>query len=472
MSRLLLVIPVVIALSAFALSRLAVAGEEVLANGGFESVIDPWRTAGGALTLSVTSSPVRTGNTAAALTSSSNVDVMAFQTVAVSPGATYTLAGWCIMNDPNLLKLQLRIDWVDGPGLTLAQTPSNLALPAPDWQLLQTAPTVPPVAAQSASVRIVVRTTGVSAVAYCDDLSFSVDGLLSPTPTTTNTPTITPTPTETSTPTATTTPTPTRTPTLTPTPTSTRTPTMTPTTTPTRTPTETRTATPTRTETPVPTATTAGSSSGGGSSGGSSRSTPTRTPTLTPGANAIRATPGSVKITELYPDPEVTGRDTSFEWVELCSTQSLPLDLTAWILEDNAEADRVPPLTLAPFGCAIVAASALAQLPDGVPRINLSDGSIGNGLANTGDRLRLKDAAGQLIDALSWGTDRSVYDPSCPVAHAGKSLGRVEGTTDGCPFAEQAPSPGSRNSDPLPAPTPPPTVRDHLRFLPLVGRRG
>ncbi|MBC7224753.1 MAG: DNRLRE domain-containing protein, partial [Anaerolineae bacterium] len=112
-----------------------------------------------------------------------------------------------------------------------------------------------------------------------------------PTPTPTNTPTVTPTPTASNTPTITPTPTDTDTPTVTPTPTDTATPTDTPTITPTPTETNTPTITPTPTETDTPTATATATHT----HTPTSTATATHTPTPTPSPTAT-ATPTDTPV--------------------------------------------------------------------------------------------------------------------------------------------------------------------------------
>ena len=54
----------------------------------------------------------------------------------------------------------------------------------------------------------------------------------------------------------------------------------------------------------------------------------------------------------------------------------------------------------------------------------LADGKIGNGLGNSGDRLVLRDAAGRLVDAVSYGDDTTALSPAIPLVAAGHSLER------------------------------------------------
>jgi hypothetical protein len=61
---------------------------------------------------------------------------------------------------------------------------------------------------------------------------------------------------------------------------------------------------------------------------------------------------------------------------------------------------------------ALVTAQEVAEAPDldQVLTVRL-DGRIGNGLRNEGDSLALLDQTGSVVDALSWGDDRSVLNP-------------------------------------------------------------
>ena len=50
---------------------------------------------------------------------------------------------------------------------------------------------------------------------------------------------------------------------------------------------------------------------------------------------------------------------------------------------------------------------------------------IGDGLDNGGDRLILSDAQGNLIDALSYGDDLSIFNPSVSLVTLGSSFERL-----------------------------------------------
>ncbi|MCH7699990.1 MAG: DUF11 domain-containing protein [Chloroflexi bacterium] len=139
--------------------------------------------------------------------------------------------------------------------------------------------------------------------------------VLGPTPTPTDTPTVTPTPTNTSTPTLTPTPTdtPTATPTNTPTATPTNTPTPTPTATPTSTPTDTPTATPTATATATATATPTATATATNTATATATATATTTATTTATATDT-ATPTATATatnTPIAPDLTITKSDSA-----------------------------------------------------------------------------------------------------------------------------------------------------------------
>ncbi|MDH7475587.1 MAG: lamin tail domain-containing protein [Anaerolineae bacterium] len=74
------------------------------------------------------------------------------------------------------------------------------------------------------------------------------------------------------------------------------------------------------------------------------------------------------------------------------------------------------------------------------------EGNIGNGLSNSGDRLVLRDGSGSEIDALSWGSDTTVFNPAAPDVAEGHSLERDPANADtdsASDFVDQAtPAPG------------------------------
>jgi hypothetical protein len=248
-------------------------------------------------------------------------------------------------------------------------------------------------------------------------------------------------------PSATAMPTPTPIATPSPTPTLTISPTPLPTSTPIPTPTltPTPTITPSPTLTPVPTATLS----------------PTPSPAPTTTSNPTPANEGDIVINEFQYDPPQTGVESAFEWVELLNRTDKTVDLTYWRISDNQETDPVPSLSLPPGGFAVIAARTdfYANFPNFSGNIVfMADGTIGNGLSNTGDRLILLDPTGKIIDALSYGSDNTTMSPPCRSVPEGHSLERRPAgldTNQASDFVDNAtPSPGYGLPSATPTPTP------------------
>lgn len=192
----------IIALSKLPLGNISrTASQALLLNGGFEQASGEtptaWTVQDGILTQVAT--PVRSGSFAAAFSSGSLSTKAFYQTVAVSAGQSYTLAGYVVKNDPQLASLSLSISWYaseDGTGAALASqsSPSALTDDQPEYRPLNIEATAPQ-GTRSARVRVVLEpASNNEAVAYVDDLSFTA---ILPTPTPTATPTHTPLPTAT-----------------------------------------------------------------------------------------------------------------------------------------------------------------------------------------------------------------------------------------------------------------------------------
>jgi hypothetical protein len=126
-------------------------------------------------------------------------------------------------------------------------------------------------------------------------------------------------------------------------------------------------------------------------------------------------------------NPPQPGSDAAFEWVELFNPTGESIELSGWSIRDNYMNDVIPHLTITSHGFAIVAATEgfYTNFPDvGCPVVFIDDGAIGNGLSNDGDRLTLKDGAGTVIDAISYGEDESIVSPPCPKVAEGHSIER------------------------------------------------
>jgi len=157
-----------------------------------------------------------------------------------------------------------------------------------------------------------------------------------------------------------------------------------------------------------------------------------------------------LRLSELLSDPDETGRDSPFEWVELVNEGSDSVDLGGWQLGDAKEMDLLPALLVPPGGYVVAAGKSAPSIP-GVAIARIPDGEIGAGLNNAGDTLRLVAPDGTEVDALSYGDDTSVFEPPPPAPLAGQTLGvRVPGadpSSDNWALTDR-PSPGAPNTFP------------------------
>lgn len=185
-------------------------------------------------------------------------------------------------------------------------------------------------------------------------------------------------------------------------------------------------------------------------------------------------------INEVYYDAPQPGTDSSYEWLELYNPGDLTVEIFGWSIRDNGAEDTLPYIVLEPKGYAIVAATSdlfanfpslrglSSQGPLGpTPEPSLvfiRDGRLGNGLANNGDRLILKDASGQEVDSLSWGDDTSVFNPSIKRAPPGHSIERArpglvgQGAGDFVDNSQPSPGIGIDHLFETPTPSPSPTT--------------
>ncbi len=213
-------------------------------------------------------------------------------------------------------------------------------------------------------------------------------------------------------------------------------------------------ATPTATATVTPTVFVAASSSGGNVVPPSPSATTTRTPA--PAATATAMAVGEFAINEvMFHPPQGEGRRG--EWVELAYRGARATTMRGLALRDNHETDELPAFDVAPGDLVLVvtAPDAVTRMAQATRVVVVPDGTIGNGLADTGDRLALLDAAGRVLDGVSWGTDSSLNSPPCPAVRAGHALQRLSEPLAGrCGFEDNPePSPGLPNR-PVPTPTP------------------
>jgi signal peptidase len=159
------------------------------------------------------------------------------------------------------------------------------------------------------------------------------------------------------------------------------------------------------------------------------------TATITPITSPISTTSAAIVINEVNYDPDeahtVGGTDgaNSSEWIEIYNTTSFIVNLKDWVITDNSGTERSVTTSnrnLGPGEFAILAKAANVRTLWGFSNdIFIPIGEVfGNGLANTGDRVILKDSFGAIIDQMSYGTDINVFNPSAPDVTQGHSLER------------------------------------------------
>lgn len=169
--------------------------------------------------------------------------------------------------------------------------------------------------------------------------------------------------------------------------------------------------------------------------------TPTPSPTPPPG--------GTVLLSEIYYALDSAhGTKPTNEWIEIYNGTQAAVNVGGWRVEDAFASDPIPSGTIVAPGkfLVIAATSTTRALWDIGSEAFVSVGSaIGDGLANGGDRVILKNASGIVVDAVSWGTNTSIFKPSAVVAPYGQSLSRVlvtKDTNSASDWAAHTPSPG------------------------------
>ena len=120
-----------------------------------------------------------------------------------------------------------------------------------------------------------------------------------------------------------------------------------------------------------------------------------------------------VWISEVHPTAGQGRNDPAFEWFEITNSTDQPVSLSGWTIADNTASDPLGELIIPPRSSVVVGGSSEA-----IPAISatIEDGRIGNGLANAGDQLRLIDAQGNVVSAVSWGDDRTHSSVKSPKA--------------------------------------------------------
>ena len=118
----------------------------------------------------------------------------------------------------------------------------------------------------------------------------------------------------------------------------------------------------------------------------------------------------SVWISEVYPAAGQGSNDYRFEWFELTNSSDAEILLNGWTVADNTASDPLDGVILPANSSVVIAGSDAVDAAHAI----IPDGRIGNGLANSGDRLRLIDSNGEVVSAISWGDDRTFTTIASP----------------------------------------------------------
>ncbi len=150
-----------------------------------------------------------------------------------------------------------------------------------------------------------------------------------------------------------------------------------------------------------------------------------------------------VVLNEIFANPK--GPEPQQEWIELYNDGRAPADLAGFMLEDSAGTTALPSATLPPRGYALLvnesfdATNGADPLPDPLAQLLRVPHLGTNGLSNSGEMLKLRDAAGVLVSSF----------PANPAPISGISVCRKspesEGSTAFAIHAAPGSSPGAAN---------------------------
>jgi len=149
----------------------------------------------------------------------------------------------------------------------------------------------------------------------------------------------------------------------------------------------------------------------------------------------------NILINKVYYDVDSEhGLEPDNEWVELYNPNDFSVDISGFQICNNNACDTISNSSSVPaLGFALISFKDTTwdfwQIPDNVVKIALNS-KIGDGLGNNADMLILKDADGNILDQMNWGTpnsgnsgwqnyNESVWNPGVPDVPEGHILSRV-----------------------------------------------
>lgn len=117
----------------------------------------------------------------------------------------------------------------------------------------------------------------------------------------------------------------------------------------------------------------------------------------------------NIVINKIYYDTAPDrGLEGDNEWIELYNKTEEPVDVSGWTICDNTSCDVLPASAGIPAkGFAVITGATTTwdywHIPDGMVKIVLADGKIGNGLNNDADMLGLTNSGGVVMDRMNYG---------------------------------------------------------------------
>jgi hypothetical protein len=165
-------------------------------------------------------------------------------------------------------------------------------------------------------------------------------------------------------------------------------------------------------------------------SGGTVSPTPQPPTTPTPAPTVTQPTSiGHIVVSEVYYNVDSAhGGKTLNQWVELFNGTKSSVDVSGWTIQNAGAQTAVPPGSTLSSGQFLIifgsaSSTAFWSIPATAKVVSLG-GLIDGGLSTASDAVILKNPAGALVDAVSWGTNKSGFASPLPPSLSGYSLSR------------------------------------------------
>lgn len=148
-------------------------------------------------------------------------------------------------------------------------------------------------------------------------------------------------------------------------------------------------------------------------------------------------TSARVVINEVYYNPDTGHGGANAEWIEIYNAGGSEINIKDWYFKNSSSGTETinQAYSLDPGQFAVVAAntSTITEwgiIPSNTHKIALGGSKLFDGLVNDGDRLQLFDQSNNLIDAISWGDDATIMNPSIGLVIQGSSITRTPNGKD------------------------------------------